>query len=495
MVKIHLSVSYHSDETAVSLLSRLAAANRVQSVPEFSRLVHLNWRKIEHGDQNELRSLFDLAGFDPDLARVSQPRRLDNLHRKFQFDVVTSKRLAMTAVRFCPACLKADMDLSADHPLLAPYGRLSWLLSSFRTCPEHSLPLSQIPQSEIRNVNYLGSVRPYLTEPIKISADQATRASDFEAYLDLRLRTGKGGATLPDGLGMQGLMTACEAIGQVAEFGPGVRHKTLTEHSQALAANSGFNLLKRGEDALSEFLASLEPSKAGPRKASIHRTWGRFYEVVNLYRGDDLGPVKTVLRDAILRRYPKKAGTVVLDERVKSQTVHTLESAATAADISPKTLRRLFQHEPSLLTLDADVNLAGSINDEALDALREVVFRFMTIETVSRFLGVSRVQLGRLVKHGFVTKIPGTDRYYDKASADKLMASLEGSSVSTISAPPGTWSLPEAISAGLSTEKAINFVIRRRLDQVWCVKSRVGLNRIWLDKIESKRKLHSAASF
>jgi len=490
MVKIALLVSYHPDETAPSLLSRLAAANRVQSVTEFSRLVRLDHRKIGRGDEGELRRLFDLAGFDTERAPASQPKMLPSSRREFDFGVLPSMRLAMSGVRFCPFCLKADIESGADKPNLAPYRRLSWLLSSFRTCPEHGLPLTQVPALAVREADFLGTVRPYLPKLCELAAIQVARACDFEAYLDRRMRTGTGGAILPDALGMHGLMTASEAIGQVIEYGPTVRHKTLTEGAQARAANAGFNLLQQGEDALDKFLMKLEPPREGARKASIHRAWGRFYTVVSQYRGDDLEPVKAVLRNAILRRYPKKAGSVVLDKRVSSRRVHTMESAAKATGIAPRTLRRLFQNEPSLVALDTDINQAGSITDENLAEALEVVSRMMTGKAVIARLGTSRIQFERLVRLGIIGKMPGLDKYFDKSSVDRLMAALEGSAIPTTSAPVGTWSLVEAIASGLSTGRAIDFVIQNRLDQIWCVESEIGLRRIWLDETESKKKLH-----
>ena len=490
MVKIALKVSYHSDETALSLLSRLAAANRIEFVIEFSQLVAIDYRKVASGNPLELRRLFELAGFDTDVAAASQPVALSPVHWQFSFGVLPSARLATSNVRFCPACLKADMMSGADKPNLAPYGRLSWLLTSFRTCPSHDLPLVGVPRENVTG-NFLGSVVTHLPALPQLMS-QAARASDFEAYLQRRIMTGKGDAALPDNLGMSGLMTISEAVGQVAEFGPNVRHHGLDEPALARSANEGFKLLQGGEQSLDQFLRGLEPEKEGARKTSVHRTWGRLYGVVQQYRGDDIEPVKAILRRAILRRYPKKVGTVVLDERVTSRSVHTLEFAAKAAGIAPKAARHLLQNDPSLLKSGANPLEAGTITDAKLAALVEVASRSMKRTEVTACLGIIERQFDHFSRYGIIKKMPGLKRRYDRCSVEDLLAKLSATAEPRSSPPYGTWSLVDAISARLSIRKAIDFVIEKRLDHIWYIESEVGLRRIWFDKIEFSKKLHSS---
>ena len=490
MVSVALRVSYHADESGTSLLSRLAAANHVQSVAEFGRLFDISPREIERGDEAELRSLFALAGFDPDAAGASQPTVLPNSRRGFSFGSLPSLRVARAGFRFCPHCLKEDMDAGVDRPDLAPYHRLLWLLFPFRTCPKHGAAIIQVPNRNRRSFDFLGSVRPYLSELDHLTGHDVGRHYNFEAYLQQRAREGHGGSPLPDALGVHGLITACEALGQVAKFGPTVRKEQLDQDDLAVSTNAGFDILSTGASGLGDFLASLEPEKESARKAGIYRCWGRFYTVVMQYRGDDLEPVKEVLRSAILRRYPKKAGSTVLDKRVTAREVHTVQSASRAAGISPKTLVKLFNNDPTLLSLSADIKQASAITDEVLGTVLGVTSRLVKHTEATEALAVSRNQLKLLVRHDFVRKMPGLDDYYDKATIDRLLDRLREASVPSPSPPSGSWSLLDAIGFGLSTKRALELTAAKKLTNVWLVESEVGLRQFWVDRDETRKAFH-----
>lgn len=76
------------------MLSRLAAANHVQSVAEFARLFDISPRGVERGGGAQLRSLLSLAGFDLDDAVVTQPAVLPNSRHGFVFGTPPSVRVA-----------------------------------------------------------------------------------------------------------------------------------------------------------------------------------------------------------------------------------------------------------------------------------------------------------------------------------------------------------------------------------------------------------------
>jgi hypothetical protein len=340
-------------------------------------------------------------------------------------------------------------------------------------------------------MDFIGSIRHLIPRLADWPKPSQTRPSDFERYLSSRIINGTGDVPFPDSLGVNGLITACEALGLMADLGPIVRSADLTEDVLASATNRGFNVLAGGSAGLKDFLFSLQPKNEGARKSSIYKTWGHFFTTVKQYRGDDLEPVKTVLRDAIMARYPKKVGTVVLDEIVATRTVHTVQSAAKAAGIGPKALRKLLAHEPTLLEMNVDPSRAGSITDEVLNHVLRIVPRMMSNADLGQYLGLEGEQAKLLLVRGVIQKMPGLKFHYDRGSADQLLSSLENAATPCDTKPPGTWTMVEAISHHLSVVRMIDYIRAKRLKHVFVHRSAIGLKRILLDKNESSLMLHS----
>ena len=492
MVSLALRVSYHPDETACSVLSRLAAINRITSIGEFCRLMTLDHMKIVGGDPEEVCRLFDLAGFSGD--QVAPLNQWSQGYRHLKGGRLPASMQSTSVMRFCPRCLDDDKATGLDEGVYAGYRRISWTLKAFRTCPLHGVKLLTANILPIRTGDFLGTVSTYRHSDqgiAEIDAPDQSRNASFEAYVQRRMNVGAVGGGFPDVLGLPGLITMAEAIGQVVEFGPSVRRGDLDEPALARSANAGFEILREGLGAVERFVSSLEPNIQGPRKVSMYRVWGRFLKTVKDYRDDDIEPIKAVLRRAIVRKYPKKAGSIVFGERVDQRTVHTFDSASKAVGLSPRVLRRLIANVPEIMASGAHPDIAGSITRENLERLIQAAERAMTTQEAMDFLGISRHQLTRYVQYGFIGKMPGVEKFYDRATLESLLNRLSTHAMEVDDPRADSWSMVDAVKDGhVSIKTVVSYVANGNLEKIWDIPTETGLRRFWISKEEAVARLY-----
>lgn len=483
MVKVTLRVPHHEDETAVSLASRLAAANGVLSVGEFCRLIGLSYPKVARGVTDEIRRLFDIAGADSSLAARCQPRFLDGQQGFLVAgDRVTQARLRTRTVRVCPLCLEEDIAAAQDRPFLSPYGRVAWYFSAFRTCPAHGNPIIELPPLRVKQgVDFYGTVRKHLATLERFVECNQGVASAFERFLVQRLSRKRRGDRFIDAIGLNGVVTMSEHLGTLVEFGPRYRLDGLDERAKAHATNSGFEILRGGPGVIRSALIALEHHQG--RRPSVIRTWGQFYACVEQYRGDDIAPLKTVLRDLLLERYPTKVGSVLLDQLVTAEAVaaHSLKSTAKKIGVTAEVLRKM-SGRPAFG--DAKASTPGFVSSHELGNLAKVVARLVPSAEVPTKLQVTYRQFQELREAGMIKPAQGFSRYFDEAALSDFVTSVGKGAKHVQSPQHGSVALPD-LSRFASPTRLVELVRKGSFRTFWYVDTEVGLRKIWLSEAEA----------
>jgi hypothetical protein len=482
MVKVTLRVTQHEDETAVSLASRLAAANGVLSLVEFCRLIGISYAKVAMGVTDEIRRFFDIVGGDAALADKCQPRSIDD-EKRFLIagDRVTQSRLRTRTVRFCPLCLEEDMATAEDRPILSPYGRVAWYFRAFRTCPTHGHAIIELPPLYVNHgVDFHGTIRKHLATLGRFAECSQGRSSKFEDFLLERLSGQRRAGRLLDAIGVNGAITMSEHLGTLVEFGPRYRLDGLDERAMAQATNSGFEILRGGPGVIRSALIALEHHQG--RRPSVLKTWGQFYTCVEQYRGDDIEPLKSVLRELLLERYPKKVGSVLLDQLVTTEAVaaHSLKSTAKTIGVTAEVLRKM-SGRPAFG--DAKGSTPGFVSSQELGSLAEVVARLVPSAEVPAKLQVTYDHYSQLRRAGMIKPSQGVSRYFDEAALNDFVTSVGKGAKLVRSPPPGSVALPDLSRIAIPA-RLVELVRKGSFRTFWYVATEVGLRKIWLNEAE-----------
>ena len=254
-----LPIPLRTDEGALPYLSRLAAANGIPGAKSFCADWELDFDRLVDGCPGELGRLAELSGVPaPGLVSASIRKEGGTFH-------VRGERMVATAVRrnrfvVCPACLKGDVEASADLPPdAAAYGRLTWSIGGIGTCEAHGLALVDLGSgSRSAKDDFSAVVRPYLKRLEEMVGTSLRRpASELERYVVRRLDgAGRDGCFLDD-LDLHVAIRFCEVIGALAVHGRGVHLKRIDEAELYLAGSVGIAIAAGGEEALQGFLRGL----------------------------------------------------------------------------------------------------------------------------------------------------------------------------------------------------------------------------------------------
>ena len=122
------TVALHNDETAASLASRLAFANKLPSAEEFAADFGFTQSQVVNGDAPTMIALANLGG----VRAVSISERSFRPAGKTSFQIlghkVAKQHMVLGANRIGPACFRSDVrDGISETSLTGAYARVLWV--------------------------------------------------------------------------------------------------------------------------------------------------------------------------------------------------------------------------------------------------------------------------------------------------------------------------------------------------------------------------------
>jgi hypothetical protein len=430
---LRLTVSLHSDETPMSVASRLAARNGT-TLRSFCSDFGLRFQGIVDGDGETLQRTAGLARINANVlqsvAFVKSGRwcwvhRGTELHR-------TVLRRAHTAI--CPACALADIDANpALRPNAAVYGRCAWMLDPLLTCPVHRIPLSVVPLDHQRMHDFADSVGILLPKLVDLAATGERRdLGALERYAIARLA---GAATSPllDQMSLAAAAHLCETAGAVLISGPKVNLSQLTADERLAAGGRGCQAIAAGPDAFRALLDQLIEAK-GPRvrNDSPRAAFGQLYKLLSPATADNRGfeAVRDIMRQHAVDNFALPGGSNLLGAHLERRRVHSVHTLANEYAIHPKTLRKHLRAAGLIDAAQAEMS-DNNIRIEA-DAAVELARHLagtLSLADAMEHINAPRAQMDVLIKAGIVTPQQrmtgfGGQNLYAAADLDDLMARL-----------------------------------------------------------------------
>ncbi len=137
-----VTLSFHEDESLISLVSRLARANGYITMQSFLESTYTNREAIVRGDHIALAEISELSGFSIErLANASAVHQRPGSNWKLGYAIFNKEMRPGKMLRYCPHCVLDDIDRQPGRSIAKPYARSWWSCRGIEGCPEHGRKL------------------------------------------------------------------------------------------------------------------------------------------------------------------------------------------------------------------------------------------------------------------------------------------------------------------------------------------------------------------
>ncbi|SOH93731.1 TniQ protein [Monaibacterium marinum] len=393
-------------ETTESYVRRLSQFHTGRDGPSLLKDFGIDHRAFLAGSHEVIAKLAEISGTTVDvlIAGTFQHRAR---YREFRNEACSVSFLRPEGAAICPECLKSDASKGVSWMLK---GSVAWRLRSLQTCTLHSCRLIAPEGSSGTRDGHaasmtLDSIRNLVSEPQEPTA--------LEVNISNRLR---GTATeAGDWLDQQTIEQSakvCEMIGATLQHGLKFHPKMLSAEDWRQAGACGFDIARRGEDAVSEALSSiaaLSTTTAG--QAGPKAVYGRLYEWI-AYGSQvvDFGPIRGLLREHILNTIVIEPGEILLAEPVADRRLHSVHSLSIKTGLHRKRLRKVMVQAGYASADSWDLAAHRLVFDVAkAETLCADIVDGLSLHLVPEFIGCSRNQAECLYRENLISPIITTD--------------------------------------------------------------------------------------
>ncbi|APX12393.1 TniQ family protein [Tateyamaria omphalii] len=420
-------IAFHAGETPMSWASRQAAFHTGGRVVPFLNDLGIPVADLARGNREAVEKLCAKAGEDP--AEVVHDSIVAVGHRRFQLrgEEFSAEFTTGPVTRICPLCIAEDVD-GCEHPDEAMRHRVQWRLATYRTCPKHRLPMSDIRVGKWSDMLHeLQAMPEALAEQLEVAKARARREpSPLQTYVVRRL----GGEAGPAWLDKQKVDQVCRAgemLGGLMHYGPATKAADMTEEMWDAAGRTGWSVLVEGPDAIRTVLAETltgclrQNGHPSPRSA-----FGMLYGWLFSSRlTKHPGPIRDLIRDVIIEHVPLVPGQMLLGKAVEHPRLSSITSIAKAEGLHSKTLANVLrvagvigdgEEQKSARNVVADYTKAKVLIDRAK--------RAVPVTQVPDMLSASRPIVAELISLGQLTRIQD-----HRHLQSKLGKSIDGRSV------------------------------------------------------------------
>lgn len=312
-------------------------------------------------------------------------------------------------VRFCPYCLRDD----GEQHLRASGGawrfRWSWLLRPVVICPRHGMPLAELPAADQVRAFDL----PKLIDDHDYRFPEEPEAGGqnigpLQKYVEDRLWGTKDAAAWLDEQGIAPGVKASEMLGALIDGGPNAPIGGYTQLDWARVGDIGFRICEQGPKAILDVLGRIRiesgrrSGRAGPQAA-----YGFMFNWLSYTRRtEDFGPIRELVRDAILDNFAIAPGETILGEEVTQRRMHSVNSLVSATGINRFRLTRLMR-KARVIPETTDI---AAFNQWVFPAERgeQLIARIQNsipLNRVMHVLGCSKTHAEQLAHHGLITSV------------------------------------------------------------------------------------------
>lgn len=185
---LRVTVDHHSDETRLSLLSRLAIANGYSSLQAFLSLNGTSVLPFERGEPDAIVQLSKWSGVEIDrlssfdvggnekgatwklgAARMSREMRIGNNYR------------------YCPKCVVSDMADGTGRPQTRPYVRAAWMTRAVQSCVWHHCTIVEVNADDGNRDDFSRYVEKNLASIETLASEIEVRDVGLARYVAARI--------------------------------------------------------------------------------------------------------------------------------------------------------------------------------------------------------------------------------------------------------------------------------------------------------------------
>ena len=485
-------------ESATSFVSRLAASKGALSTADYCVDVGLRYSDLRLGRADAIDRLAELGDVDREVLERQSCVRLEQPDVRFLNVTFPLNAVDLSRVRLCPACLRADS--GPDDPRsLRMYGRLTWLLVSFRVCPVHCVRLVDFPRKLGRGqLDHFGEVSAHRRKLQEGELDVPVASEPLlERHILARL-TGEETDDWLKHLPIHAVARLSEILGAAIVFGRDGMLGRLTDDDFLRCAQEGFSSLAKGPDGIEEVFRNMRsvPGKAqdGPqaRYGILHRWF-----TGDQGRRPEYDRVRHLFSEHILNFWSMKPGSTVLGREVHETRVYTVAAAAEHWGIPARKLRKAIAAKGLVAPagspeLDLIETFPAEAAREILDGLADSLSR---PEAMAK-LGISQLQLKGLEDSGLLPAVrpgPNVKPRHARASVEDLLHHLQARVRGTVSPYDSTWrSLAEVINrTKMSLPHLLAAILNGQIAELRSVPSEPGISSLRL-RLADARAIRTA---
>jgi hypothetical protein len=410
MTMLSLTVPLHPDETPTSFCSRLAFRNGCDA-NSFCLDMGFKFLAVATGEEKALAKLAAFSGADPYTLRRNSFTSQEGHGFQLRGQMVNVASSLRTHVRVCPDCISEDVAAQFDQRRSAPFQRIFWQLSWFRSCPVHGVALLTLGRAKKTNMiecaDFVKAVAPHVGRIVAGDIDRVVRApSSIELYLYRRLN-GEEASTSPwlDSIPMQKAVRLCEIVGAVSRFGPKVAVRDLDEEAVLEVESIGCDILLGGEDSFREFVRrAMSAFWKDSGEPGVRRYFGLLYEWLMEEREErTLDPVRSAIREEMAEVLPVAASHTVFDVPIGYRRCWSVTTIATDLTITSSRMRQYFAAR-GLITAEHE----GLSNDRItfpvaqIEPLVDQLRSMVTQKEAVAYFGIPTCRFLALMREGLI---------------------------------------------------------------------------------------------
>lgn len=393
-------------ESLTSYLNRAARFHSNMDVYRFLSYIEFSQVASMAPTQENLERLEHLFGLPFAQLEKMTFRPLGERMRSICGEVVHSEFANLDQTSFCPACLLEDGELDSPSRGIR-VGRIEWRIEPIRTCEKHGIGLIRRKNNSYsERFQLMEAVAPSNSELAQMVKDAPRqKLFDLQRYVSSRLRGEKGPRWL-DGQPIDLAARACELLGVILTKGTHIELRQVSGAEWSAAGQVGFDFAARGEAGIRDGLQfAFQRFEDANMRGGPQKVFGRLYQWMQFRTyAKQAGPIRDVMREFILDRFPIEEGTDLFGEPVDRQRVHTVRTLARKTGWHEKTIQR-FLVSAGVIIGDPARSASSVVFDlETGEKIMSRVANSLNLKELREFLNCNRMQAEILTREGVIRR-------------------------------------------------------------------------------------------